>query len=557
MHRFPNPSSAVDTIINCFNVLYENIDRDEAFGLFDMQEILVSNGLISSSGATGIRALLKGSNKDLSRDKSYNQCKMFAEIYRFLGWIQSYESALNFTFTQLGDHVASAVDEKPLVEMCFLGIEFPNELIEVSGNYSIRPFASIIKFMSELDGVLSRDEMILGPLSMLNDRDKTEWKRKVELIRDFRQKPNDFKKALSETLKSRGIKKATAENYTRFPLGALKWLNWAQPCRDKKLYKKSTHTYRMTETGKEISETLKSKLDFRLEDYEKLPTDSKPPIAKSTFYELLEIAGFDITDIRKEKSEWDQVTEKMLGHRVLFSPYQAIGPDELRKVFATQPPASKRESIYSPSITYEHKSYDAAYLALNEAEYTVSETHVENTFIKDIEPFLEAYSESEIISKLKSKYSTYSKDKFYPLIGNIFSVLGLDCEISPHGVNSRRWDAVIKSNDDSLPIEIKSPTEELNISVKAIRQAVENKIILQSRKSLKNKRPSTSLAVGFDLPANRAEVSQLISDFKSVFEIDIAVIGIDYLLKLAIKCLRNNYTLSFDELSTKAGIIND
>ena len=141
MHRFPNPSSAVDTIINCFNVLYENIDRDEAFGLFDMQEILVSNGLISSSGATGIRALLKGSNKDLSRDKSYNQCKMFAEIYRFLGWIQSYETALNFTFTQLGDHVASAVDEKPLVEICFLGIEFPNQLIEVSGSYSIRPFA--------------------------------------------------------------------------------------------------------------------------------------------------------------------------------------------------------------------------------------------------------------------------------------------------------------------------------------------------------------------------------------------------------------------------------
>lgn len=557
MHRFPNPSSAVDTIINCFNVLYENIDRDEAFGLFDMQEILVSNGLISSSGATGIRALLKGSNKDLSRDKSYNQCKMFAEIYRFLGWIQSYETALNFTFTQLGDHIASAVDEKPLVEICFLGIEFPNQLIEVSGSYSIRPFASIIKFMSELDGVLSRDEMILGPLSMQDDRDEDEWNTRVELIREFRQKPNDFKKALNETLESRGIKKATAENYTRFPLGALKWLNWAHPIRDKKHYKKSTHTYRITETGKEISAALQSKLDFRLEDYETLPTESKVPIAKSAFYEILEIAGFDITDIQNEKSEWDQVAQTILGHKILFSPYQAIAPDELRKIFKTQPPSSKRESIYSPSITYEHRSYEAAYLALNEAEYTVRETHVENIFIRDIEPFLEGYSESEIISKLKSKYSSYNKDKFYPLIGNIFGVLGLDCEISPHGVNSRRWDAVIKSDNDSIPIEIKSPTEELNISVKAIRQAVENKIILQSRKSLENKRPSTSLAVGFDLPANRAEVSQLIDDFKNVFEIDIAVIGIDYLLKLAIKCLRNNYTLSFDELSTKAGIIND
>ncbi|MRJ41626.1 MULTISPECIES: hypothetical protein [Idiomarina] len=292
-------------------------------------------------------------------------------------------------------------------------------------------------------------------------------------------------------------------------------------------------------------------------DYKILPSDSKHPIAKSAFYELLEIAGFDITDIQQEKSKWEQITKEVVGKNILFSPYQALAPDELREIFQTQPPVSKRESIYSPSITYEKKSYDAAYLALNEAEYTVSEKYVENKFVKDIEPLLEAYSESEIISKLKSKYSIYSKDKFYPLIGDIFSVLGLNCEISPHGVNSRRWDAVIKAHDDSLPIEIKSPTEELNISVKAIRQAVENKIILQSRKSIKNKRHSSSLAVGFNLPANRAEVTQLIADFKKVFEIDVAVIGIDYLLKIAIKCLRNNHKLGFDELSRKTGIIND
>ena len=143
MIRFANPSSSVDSLIRSYLFLYENIDRNVAFGLHDMQEILVVNGLISSSGAMGADALLKGSNKDLSRDKSYNQCKMIAELFRLFGWIQSTESALTYCFTPLGDHLAHASkNRRRLIGKCFLGIEFPNDLITGIGHHRLRPCRS-------------------------------------------------------------------------------------------------------------------------------------------------------------------------------------------------------------------------------------------------------------------------------------------------------------------------------------------------------------------------------------------------------------------------------
>ncbi|GAW87645.1 hypothetical protein bplSymb_SCF12401P003 [Bathymodiolus platifrons methanotrophic gill symbiont] len=130
------------------------------------------------------------------------------------------------------------------------------------------------------------------------------------------------------------------------------------------------------------------------------------------------------------------------------------------------------------------------------------------------------------------------------------------CDIPPHGVNSRRWDAILLSDDDSIPIEIKSPTEEMNLSVKAIRQALENKIILQSRKSEKNKWPTCTLAIGFELPNKRAEVLELINDIKKIYDINIAIFGIEYLLKISVNCISENRKIEFSELINKKGILN-
>lgn len=52
-------------------------------------------------------------------------------------------------------------------------------------------------------------------------------------------------------------------------------------------------------------------------------------------------------------------------------------------------------------------------------------------------------------------------------------------------------------------VEIKSPTEEMHISVKAIRQALENKIILLSRKTYITTNKCSTYAVGYFPPNDR------------------------------------------------------
>ena len=96
----------------------------------------------------------------------------------------------------------------------------------------------------------------------------------------------------------------------------------------------------------------------------------------------------------------------------------------------------------------------------------------------------------------------------------------------------------------------------MHLSVKAIRQAIENKIILQSRQTIINKRDSNSLAIGFELPNDRAEVNELIDDINTTYDIKVSVIGIDYLLNMAIECISSGKKLEFNELKTKMGVIN-
>ena len=127
MIRFPNPGSDINQMINIFKLLYANLSETQSFDLNNMADIMVAENVASSSGYIGIQALEKSyERKDTSRNPLYNQAKMYAEVYRFLGWIVSSEdAALRFNFTFLGIHVATAGDSSnKLFEQCLLGISF-------------------------------------------------------------------------------------------------------------------------------------------------------------------------------------------------------------------------------------------------------------------------------------------------------------------------------------------------------------------------------------------------------------------------------------------------
>ena len=93
--------------------------------------------------------------------------------------------------------------------------------------------------------------------------------------------------------------------------------------------------------------------------------------------------------------------------------------------------------------------------------------------------------------------------------------LGFKTRVTREGDVNLRFDATIIDDYDSIPIEIKSPREDREINIKAIRQALENKIILLSRHFYKTRNETTSLAVAFEYPPTRSDVYELISDIKN------------------------------------------
>ena len=162
----------------------------------------------------------------------------------------------------------------------------------------------------------------------------------------------------------------------------------------------------------------------------------------------------------------------------------------------------------------------------------------------------------EIIDRVFEECITDTQTRFYPFVATLFRVMGLDCTASRPGDNGARWDAIIVDDEESIPIEIKSPTEEQHLSLKAIRQALENKVILLSRGTHPTKPETTSLAVGYYLPNDRAEVTNLMIDFKNTYGYSIGVIDLKTLLTIAITVLLDGKTIDIQKLNRLEGFAN-
>ena len=135
-------------------------------------------------------------------------------------------------------------------------------------------------------------------------------------------------------------------------------------------------------------------------------------------------------------------------------------------------------------------------------------------------------------------------------------MMGFNCHFSRPGDNGARWDAIIEDKERSIPIEIKSPTEQEHLSIKAIRQALENKIVLLSRKTYVTTPDVASLAIGYYMPNERAEVNSLIHDIKATYGYKIGVIDFHSLLSVAISILLNGVGFDKEKIYNLEGMVN-
>ena len=570
MIRFPNPSSDINSLIRIFYEIFEALNAHDFFSLDDVLSTLIERDLATSCGFMGEEALSLSIRPDRSRDPLYNQSKMYSELFKVLGWIHPLERKLNFRFTYFGAHVVEAkLDPSAIFEQSALGIAYPNEILNVKRDYQLRPFATFLRTLGALDGLLTRDELIVGPMCLSNDRDNQLFSNMVEEIQTLRGSWQALDEKMKTVSSQRGIKRNTMGNYTRFPLAVLRWTGWTESETNKTIYDKPIKFDKLTDKGYRALELIEGSTDIRKIDLEKIDEGTKDAITRLSFYQILEKAGFDTNPVKSMLIEDTVLVANYLestDYSILFSPFQELPSGYLRSIF---PNLSERATSRAPiELFVPHTHGNTAEVLYSSVELkgetgpliAESTSDHQNVYkeIRDVfrKPMERDENLGSAIEYIMSQYAGVNKDVFYPIVTKLFKVIGYDCKLSRTGVNYERWDAIISDSNHSIPIEIKSPGEEEFLSVKAIRQALENKVVLLARAAYPTEFQDTSLVVCYKLPRNRSEVNSLINDVFEVYGIVIGVIDFRSLLRIVGSQLLLEKEHSRDQLGKLYGFVS-
>jgi len=518
----------------------------------------------------GEAAISRSTRKDRSRDPLYNQLKMYAELFRSLGWLHPTEaSTLNYTFTLLGEQVAEAGRYwRPLLAETVLGIANPSHLLRKRSNNLIRPFAAILRTMLICNGGLSRDEMIVGPLSVASDRTMKDMAQLVSRIEALREHPKAMRSALMQLSRECGVQINTLKNYTRWPIGIMRDLGWTEKRQEKYLRADKTfEVHALTPLGKKQAESLENFVDLRVDQVDELWFDHKRAIARYTHFEMMRRAGFDLSSVAAQLRDDEATLQKALqvlglsqDSQILFSPFQSLSVADSSAIFPTALVAAKRNVIKAVNHgnIVGRGSRNHLFVAPTLVDSEI-EAHAEGLeflitelrYLRSVQPTLKTAAYAFAKSRRNDKQA-----KFYPLVAHLMQLLGFECDYSRPGVNYQRWDACVRLNDFAVPIEIKSPTEELFLSTKAIRQAVENKVVLLARGGLETRRDLTSLIVGYQIPNERGDMSNLIDDIYAAFDLRIGVLDLWSLGLLAIRAITESLSIDQKQLSHLKGFLD-
>lgn len=568
MIRFRNPGTQYSTQIQVIKQLYAELGSQANFTLDDMAIVIAKSKLMTAYGYAGDDAIRLSHTDQESMNSAKMNAKMYAEVFRMLGWVTPYDENASYplVFTYIGIHVAlSNGDCFKLYEQCVLGINNPTQLTDnMSYNEKVRFFKCALRTFIDLGGIMYKHELCLGPMSV-NDEKEDEYQNMLQYIRSIRGNKKRLDYAFSKLAKDLGMKLQPVDNCTRLPIAFMKSCNWVESVTDKTLYGKSMSCLRITEHGREVYNDIKDMYDLRLDKYNTFDNDIKEALIRIGTYSMLYRSGYDISCVSdKFKSDKEKCKNILNEKELLFSPCQTlrrqnveealdinlgIGSESQYNINTFESMAEERESIAAIQ-TWELNIPKGA-----SSEFLTETEDVE--FLNKVSGLkTQGYSSNIIVEKLFEDYSDATQTTFYPLIATLFKVIGFKCSFSRPGDNGARWDAIIEDSVRSIPIEIKSPTEETHLSIKAIRQALENKIILLSRKTFSTTSDVSTLAVGYYMPNERAEVNRLISDIKATYGYKVGVIDLKSLLSLAVSILVDGIGFDKEKVYELEGLVN-
>lgn len=565
MLRFPNPGSTIENFVAVYVAAFERF-RGSIVNLDDLVEAAVEANLATSSGHMGREAIIRSTREDRSRDPLYNQMKMYAELFRSLGWLHPTEtSALNYTFTLLGEQVVEARGcWRPLLGETVLGIVYPTHVLrKLRGNYDIRPFATILRTMLSCNHVLSRDEMIIGPLSAKSDRtpsDRAEIACKITALRDD---PAAIRGALDDLKNACGVQINTLRNYTRWPLAILRDLDWAR--KDRERYKrvdKIFEVHRLTALGEELAERLEKAVDMRTDEVDRLSFNHKKILARHAHFAMMEQAGFDISSVADQLQKEKKTFRRMgipTNKEILFSPFQTLSIKDANAIFSAPEATRANRSVEGRGNRGAIGRGGRSHLFVR-SRLVEGRTEAKGAELDALKAKLRNFKRKHgsVNAAVQAFVGSRRKDRqaqFYPLVTNLLRLIGFESDCSRPGVNYQRWDACVWLCGAAIPIEIKSPAEELRLSNKSIRQAIENKVILLARGGLRTRAEFTTLIIGYQIPRERADMSNLIEDVQATFGFKIGVIDLRTLVCLAMRAVTESVTLDAAQFSNLKGFL--
>ena len=561
MIRFRNPGTQYTTQVQVFRELYKEYKNAPSFDLDDMAATIAKTKLMTAYGYAGDAALALSNTDNDSLNSTKMNAKMYAEVFRLLGWVTSAgDSSYPLVFTYIGEHAALADDVLPLYEQCVLGINNPQEIMDVKYDEKVRFFKATLFSLQDLDGIMYKHELCLGPMS-IDDLDKSQYNRMIAYLKKLRGSYERYQDAYQTLCDDLGVKPTLPDNSTRLPIAFMKTCGWVESRRTRNLYPpKSLECLCLTQHGADLADSLREVKDLHMDEYYSYPEHTRKSLIRLGVYSMLLRAGYDTSPVQETMQQDQAMCADILdGKELLFSPYQTLHRsvvDEALGVHREIAGAQTHTDVL-PDIKRTDANVNNISLTIstNEAHPT-SDVEV-NSFVQQV---LDAKSVGErkkdIIDKIFDDSITDTQTKFYPFVAMLFRVMGLDCQASRPGDNGARWDAIIVDPEESIPIEIKSPTEEQHLSLKAIRQALENKVILLSRETHPTLPETTSLAVGYYLPNDRAEVTNLMNDFKTAFGYNIGIIDLRTLLTIAVTIVYDEKTFDIFELNRLEGFAN-
>lgn len=576
MIRFRNPGTQYNTQIQVIKQLYDNLGQQYSFTLKDMAAVIAQGRLMTAYGYAGNGAIELSRNKAQeaeSMNSALMNAKMYAEVFRMLGWVTPVsEKSYPLVFTNIGIHMAQAssdeVKEK-LYEQCVLGINNPTELTNrMSYNEKVRFFKCALRTIIDLDGIVYKHELCLGPMSV-DDEDERAYQKMISYIKSIRgsfaRLDSEFKKLAA----SLGMKPVPVDNCTRLPIAFMKACGFVKAVRNKTLYNKSLECLQITQHGIDVYNEIKNYCDIRLDSYNACNYKEKQALIRLGIYSMLKRSGFDISEVSEQIiHDKDTCKDILQGRDILFSPCQTLRRGAIEQALGINLATGTKE-YKTPTAGAVHKKdfgkeYGRHKYLVNEFDLN-EDMQAAKELLKDPEDeeFLnlvlklknEGKSSKKIVEYLFNYYQDATQSTFYPLIATLFKIMGYDCSFSRAGDNGSRWDAIISDPTRSIPIEIKSPTEVPVLSIKAIRQALENKIILLSRKTFITQPETTSLAVGNAMPGDRTDINDLISYIKETYGYRIGIIDLKTLLSIAISILLNGKGFNREKLYSLEGLL--